>query len=169
MLLFSIFLVLALAHRVTWIVWFSFALKYVLPRFEVNEYVLGVAFVTRWLLRIRCRDMLLVLTDLKEDSAKWPELLATCVPKAGGEALALPLGCPSEYLKRIDGIISGQTTGSQLYIYIHIRSCQSSSVQISRMFISRAKPAMSLSGSLTCTPYSLWSNVPSQKLSLHIS
>ena len=63
--------------------------------------------------------MLLVLTDLKEDSAKWPELLATCVPKAGGDALALPLGCPSEYLKRIDGIISGQTNGSQLYIYIY--------------------------------------------------
>ena len=91
-----------------------------MPRFEVNEYVLGVAFVTRGLLRIRCRDMLLVLTDLKEDSAKWPELLATCVPKAGGEALALPLGCPSEYLKRIDGIISGQTNGSQLSIYIYI-------------------------------------------------
>ena len=70
----------------------TFASKCKLPCAEVNEFsALSLPFFTDGFLRIRCRDVLRVLKNLKEDSATGPDLLAACFLKACAEVLALPL------------------------------------------------------------------------------
>ena len=70
----------------------TFASKCILQLIEVNEYsAVDAPLLTDGFLRIRCRDVLRVLRNLKEDSATGPDLLATCVLKACAEDLALPL------------------------------------------------------------------------------
>ena len=61
----------------------TFALKSILQPIEVNEYSgLDAPLLTGGFLRIRHRDVLRVLRNLKEHRATGPDLLATCVLNA---------------------------------------------------------------------------------------
>ena len=84
----------------------TFASKCILQLIELNEYsAMDAPLLTGGFLRIRCRDVLRVFRNLKEDSATGPNLLAACVLKACAEYLALPLALLA---RRIPICISAQ-------------------------------------------------------------
>ena len=71
----------------------TFASKCNLPLSETNEYsAVGYAHFMEGFLRIRFRDVLRVLKELRPDSATGPDHIATYVLKTCASVLALPLG-----------------------------------------------------------------------------
>ena len=71
----------------------TFASKCILPRSEANEYsAVGYGHFTEGFRRIRIRDVLRLLKELRPDSATGPDHIATCVLKICASVLALPLG-----------------------------------------------------------------------------